>query len=212
MVDDFEPAAVGAQGLARNHYLEVWTMRIKNFIRHILLSLATGISLFVVSARAEDVEYDKFGGWSIVYVDAVNSNSCSAFTTFTDQTVLQLALVQTPSQLAWAIFMSNEKWNSMFAARAAVTLSLLTNKSWSSKFSITTGGADNKPVLVSLVSTDFIRSLADAQALFILDEDNDPLTGSFNMKDSEHAIAAVERCVREHPLTPAPSPSPDVSE
>lgn len=183
-------------------------MRAKGFIRRILLSIVTAVSLLVVPARAEDVEYDKFGGWSIIYVDAVTSNSCSAFTTFTDQTVLQLALVQTPFQVAWATFLSNTKWNSMFAARAQVMLFLLTSKSWSSTFSVTTSAAGDKPVLVSLVSTAFIRSIADAQALFILDENNEPLTGSFNMNDSGRAIAAVERCVREHPLTATPRQTP----
>ena len=168
-------------------------MRAKQFIRHILLSIVTGLSLFVVPAHAEADGYDKFGEWSFVYVNAVSSNSCSAFTAFTDQTVIQLALVQTPSQVAWAIFLSNAKWNSIFSARAQVTLSLLTSKSWSSTFSVTTGAAGDKPVLVSLVPSAFMRSIADAQALFILDEKNKPLTGSFNMNDIGRAIAAVER-------------------
>lgn len=183
-------------------------MRAKEFIRYILLSIVTGLSLFVVPVRAEEAGYDKFGSWSIVFVYAISSNSCSAFTTFSDQTVIQLALVQTPSQAAWAIFLSNDKWKSMFAARAQITLYLLTSRSWSSTFSITTSAAGDKPVLVSLVPAAFITSIADAQALFILDDKNEPLTGSFNMSDSGRAIAAVERCVREHPLTGAPRPAP----
>jgi hypothetical protein len=122
--------------------------------------------------------------------------------------VIQLALVQTPSQTAWAIFLSNDKWKSMFAARTQIALSLLTTSSWSSTFSITTSAAGDKPVLVSLVPAAFITSIADAQALFILDDENEPLTGSFNMNDSGRAIAAVEHCARDHPLTAAPGPAP----
>ena len=176
-------------------------MQAKRFIRHILPSIMIGLPLFVMPARAEDVEHAKLGRWSIVYVDVVTSNSCSAFTAFPDKTEIQLALVQTPSQMTWAIFLSNAEWNSMLAARAQVTLSLLTTKSWPSTFSVTTNKAGDKPVLVSPVPTAFIRSIADAQALFIIDDKNEPLTGSFNMNDSEHAIAAVEHCVRQHPLT-----------
>lgn len=187
---------------------ELRAMRATQFIRHIPLSIMTALSLLVLPARAEAAEYDKFGEWSILYVDAVSSNSCSAFTTFTDQTVIQLALVQTPPQVAWAVFLSNEKWKSMFAARAQVTLSLLTSKSWSSTFSVTTSSAGDKAVLASPVPTAFITSIVDAQALFILDDKNKPLTGSFNMTDSGRAIAAVERCVRDHPLTAAPRPAP----
>jgi hypothetical protein len=182
-------------------------MRAKTFIRNVLLSIVTGLSLFAVPADAEDVEYDRFGGWSIVYVDAVNSNSCSAFTSFPDQTLVQMALVQTPSERSWTIFLSNAKWNSMFAAKSQVTLSLMTSKSWSSTFRITTNKAGDKPVLVSMVSTAFIRSIADAEALFILDDKNEPLTGSFNMRHSKDAIDAIEHCVHEHPLTATPGPA-----
>jgi hypothetical protein len=181
-------------------------MRTKNFIRDILLSIVAGLSLVVMPAGAEDIEYDKFGGWSIVYVDAITSNSCSAFITFPDQTVMQIALVQTPSELTWAIFLSNAEWNSLFADRSQVTLSLLTSKSWSSTFKVTTNKAGGKLVLVSTVSTAFVTSIADAEALFILSDKNKPLTGSLNMKHSKDAIDAVERCVDEHPLTTAPSP------
>src|ERR1700761_2390180 len=134
-------------------------MRTKKFMRNTLLSVVTWLSLFALSARAEDIKYDKFGGWSIVYVDVVSSNSCSAFITFPDQTVMQIALVQTKSELAWAMFLSNAKWNSIFAGRSQVTLSLLTSKSWSSTFSITTNKAGDKPVLVSTVSTTLVRSI-----------------------------------------------------
>jgi len=182
-------------------------MRTKKFIRDVLLSVVTGLAPFVVPAGAEDLEYDRFGVWSIVYVDAVNSNSCSAFTTFSDQTVIQIARVQTPSNVAWAIFLSNAEWNSKFAAKSQVTLSLVTSKSWSSTFRITTNKAGDKPVLVSLVSTGLISSIADANALFILDDKNEPLTGSFNLNDSRHAIAAVEHCVREHPLSATSGPA-----
>jgi hypothetical protein len=144
----------------------------KKNIRHILPGIVMGLSLFVAKARADDVEYDNFGGWFIVYVDAVRSNSCSGSTTFTDQTVLQLALVQTPSEVAWATFLSNAKWNAIFAARAQVTLSLLTSKSWSSTFSVTTSAAGDKAVLVCLVPTPFIKSIADAKALLIFDDKN----------------------------------------
>lgn len=182
-------------------------MQTKEFIREILLVIVIGLSLFVVPAGAEDVEYDKLGGWSIVYVDAVNSNSCSAFITFPDQTVMQMALAQTPSELSWAIFLSNVKWNSMFVGKSQVTLSLMTSRSWPSTFRVTTNKAGDKPVLVSMVSTSFIRSVADTEALFILDDKNEPLTGSFNMKHSKDAIDAVQRCVHEHPLTSAPGPA-----
>lgn len=183
-------------------------MRASQFVRRMLLSIVTGLSLLVMPARVDADAYDKFGEWSIVYVDAGSSNGCSAFTTFSDQTVLQLALVQMPSQAAWAIFISNEKWKSMFAARAQVTLSLLTTKSWSSTFGVTTSAAGDKPVLVSLVPAAFIKSIADAQALFVIGDTNEPLTGSFNMNDNGRAIAAVERCSREHPLTATPRPAP----
>lgn len=181
-------------------------MQAKKFTRYILWSIIA--SLFAVSARAKDIAYDKLGDWSIMHVDTFSSNSCSAFTTFPDQTLLQLALIQTPSQVSWAIFLSNAKWNSIFAPKTQVTLSLQTSKSWSSTFRVTTSNVGDKPVLVSVVPTTFVRSIADADALFILDDKSEPLTGSFNMINSEHAIAAVEHCVREHPLTTAPDLGP----
>lgn len=183
-------------------------MRARKVIGNIIVSIAMGLSLFTVPAHAEGVEYDRFGDWTVVYIDAGSSNSCSASTTFTDQTEFQLALVQTPSQVDWAIFLSNAKWNSVLAARGQMILSLLTNKHWRLAFNVTTDAAGEKPVLVSLAPTALIRSIGDAQALFILDDKNAPLTGSLNMKDSERAIAVVERCIRERPLTAAPSPSP----
>jgi hypothetical protein len=199
---------ISLQARASKRGKELHPMRASQFVRRMLLSIVTGLSLLVMPARVDADAYDKFGEWSIVYVDAGSSNGCSAFTTFSDQTVLQLALVQTPSQAAWAIFISNEKWKSMFAARAQVTLSLLTTKSWSSTFGVTTSAAGDKPVLVSLVPAAFIKSIADAQALFVIGDTNEPLTGSFNMNDNGRAIAAVERCSREHPLTATPRPAP----
>jgi hypothetical protein len=177
-------------------------------IRRMLLSILFALLLFANRTYAQNLQFDTFDGWSIVYTDAGSSNSCSAFITFPDQTVLQLAQVQTSSQTAWAIFLSNEKWNLILSGRAQLALSLLTDKYWKSTFSVTTTAAGDKPVLISLVPADFIRSIADAQALLVIDEKNEPLTGSFNMTDSARAIGTVERCVREHPLTSAPIPSP----
>jgi hypothetical protein len=183
-------------------------MRAQEFTRRALLSILMVLPLFFASPRAEAGEYDKFGGWFIVYVDAGSSNSCSAFTTLTDHTVIQLALVQTPSQMSWAMFLSNDTWKSMFAARSQVTLSLLTSKSWVSTFSVSASAAGDTPVLVSLVPATLIKSVAATQALFILDDKNEPLTGSFDLSDSRRAVEAVERCARERPLTASPRAAP----
>src|SRR5579871_5026971 len=151
---------------------------IEKTVRNALLGALTVLSVFILPGHADDGVYDQFGDWSVVYADAGNSNSCSAFRNFSDQTTLQLALVQTPSRAAWAVFLSNADWNSRFASRTNVTLSAMTTKSWPLRFIVTTSEPEDKTVLVSTVPDAFIRSIADAGGLLIVDK-LEPLTGSF---------------------------------
>ena len=129
------------------------TISAKAFIRHLLHNALFALPLHAVPAHAEKIASDNTRGWSIVYTDAGSSNSCSAFTTFTDQTMIQLARVQTPSKAAWAIFLSNTKWDSMLSGRAQLALSLVANKHWTSTFSVATSATGDKRVSVTILGS-----------------------------------------------------------
>jgi hypothetical protein len=169
----------------------------------------TVLTRVVTPAVADDVGYGKVGRWSIVYRDAGSSNSCSAIATFADQTLIQLALVQTRSEKAWAIFLSNPQWDSWIGERTQATLFFLTTKLWQSDFIVTTSEAGEKKMLVRLVSSAFVDSIADASTMVILNDQKQQVSATLDMKDSGDAIAAATQCVRQHPLGGAPGPQSD---
>jgi hypothetical protein len=169
----------------------------------------TGLTPIVTPAVADDLGYGKVGRWSIVYRDAGSSNSCSAIATFADQTMIQLALVQTRSETAWAIFLSNPQWESWIGDRTRATLFFLTTKLWQSDFIVTTSEAGDKKMLVRLVSSAFVDSIADASTMVVLNDQKQQVTAALDMRDVGNAIAAATQCVHEHPLRGAPGPQSD---
>jgi serine protease Do len=149
-----------------------------------------------------DANYSTVGWWSIIYRRTGNLSGCMASSRFQDQTLLQIALIQSgTSQKEWAIFISNPRWNTWIARKRQHVLRFMTQKLWWGNFS-----ADNENVLSNYsASIDFMNGIADADGLRIFSENNVSLT-SLNMKDSAAAIRAVVNCVREHPYVPPPEP------
>lgn len=174
--------------------------------RHALLSALTVFVLFMAGAHAEVADYGKVGWWSIVYASTGRSNSCSAIAMFSDQTIIQLALVQRGSEKVWAVFASNAKWDSWLASRSKVTLIVVTTKAWRGTFTVIEG----KQTVMTSVPIDFVNSVAGTDTLMIFNDKKQPLTEALDMKDSQDAVKSVVHCVQAHPLTNAPStPSPE---
>jgi hypothetical protein len=53
----------------------------------------------------------KTGGWTVAYLEVGNLNGCRAAAQFPDQTVFQMAQIQSGTDKHWAIFISNPRWN-----------------------------------------------------------------------------------------------------
>src|SRR5262249_26091236 len=56
-----------------------------------------------------DVSYSKVGVWSVAYLEVGNLNGCRAAAQFPDQTVFQMAQIQSGTDKAWIIFISNPR-------------------------------------------------------------------------------------------------------
>jgi serine protease Do len=156
-----------------------------------------------------DTTYTTIGWWSIIHRRAGNLDGCMASSRFMDGTLLEMALVQSDKDhKGWTFFLSNPKWNSWISKKSEHNLRFVNTRLWSGKVY-----SDRNFVLSAYdVSDDFIETIADADSLTILNENSDRLTG-LDMKDSEAAIRAVERCVREHPYIqtpPAPAREPEM--
>src|SRR5436190_20629446 len=72
--------------------------------------LLSAFILCNVGAQA-DVFHSKQGGWTVVYREVGNLNGCLATAQFPDQTIFQMALIQSGTGKGWVIFISNPGWN-----------------------------------------------------------------------------------------------------
>jgi serine protease Do len=159
--------------------------------------LLNGLVLCNFGAQA-DVPYSKIGGWSVAYLEVGNLNGCRAAAQFPDQTVFQMAQIQSGTDKGWVIFISNPRWNDWIGKRKEHPLWLVTDwpttKPW--QFTFSTG--DSKTLSTTDASVEFMNSVADASKVEIKD-DNGALLASVDMKDSAAAIRAIANCVNEHP-------------
>ena len=172
--------------------------------------LLSGFVLCNFGAQA-DVPYSKIGGWSVAYLEVDNLNGCRAAAQFPDQTVFQMAQIQSGTDKAWIIFISNPRWNAWIGQRKELRLQLVTDwpttKPWPYTFSIS---GDNKILSTTDASVEFMNSVADASKVEIKDN-NGALLATVDMKDSAAAIRAIVTCVREHPPAKAQSPEAETT-
>jgi hypothetical protein len=73
--------------------------------------LLNGFVLCNFGAQADVVPYSRIGGWSVAYLEVGNLSGCRAAAQFPDQTIFQMAQIQSGTNKAWIIFISNPKWN-----------------------------------------------------------------------------------------------------
>jgi serine protease Do len=138
-----------------------------------------------------------------------NLSGCRAAAQFPDQTIFQMALIQSETNKAWVIFISNPKWNPWIGQRKQHRLWLVTtraDKPWLVTFSASNDGK----TLFADSSVEFVNTVADARSVEIMDENKQLLT-SIDMKDSAAAIRAIVNCVSEHPAGGGPSPEPQTT-
>jgi serine protease Do len=170
--------------------------------------LLSGFVLCNFAAQA-NVPYSKIGVWSVAYLEVGNLNGCRATAQFPDQTVFQMAQIQSGTDKAWIIFISNPRWNDWIGKRKELRLQLVTDwpttKPFPYIFSIS---GDNKILSTTDASTEFMNSVADASKVEIKDN-NGALLATLDMKDSAAAIRAIVNCVREHPPAKSPEPEPE---
>jgi serine protease Do len=170
--------------------------------------LLSGLLLCNFGAQA-DVPYSKIGVWLVAYLEVGNLNGCRAAAQFADQTVFQMIQIQSGTDKAWIVFISNPRWNAWIGQRKELRLQLVTDwpttKPWPYTFSIS---GDNKVLSTTDASVEFMNSVADASKVEIKDN-NGALWATVDMKDSAAAIRAIVNCVREHPPAKAPSPEPE---
>ena len=106
--------------------------------------LLSGLVLCNFGAQA-DVSYSKVGVWSVAYLEVGNLNGCRATRQFPDQTVFQMVQIQSGTDKAWVIFISNPRWNAWIGKRKELRLRLVTDwpttKPWPYTFYIS---GDNK--------------------------------------------------------------------
>jgi HKD family nuclease len=127
--------------------------------------LLSAVVLCNFGAQA-DVSYSKIGVWSVAYLEVGNLNGCRAAAQFADQTVLQMAQIQSGTDKAWIIFISNPRWNAWIGKRKQLRLWLDTTKPWLLTFSTSNDGK----TLFADVSVEFMNSVADAASVEIKDE------------------------------------------
>jgi len=167
--------------------------------------LLSGFVLCNFGAQADVAPYAKIGGWSVVYLEVGNLSGCLAAAQFPDQTVFQMAQLQSGTDKAWVIFISNPRWNAWIGKRKELRLRLVTDwpttKPWPVTFSISD---DDKRLSFTNASVEFMNSVADTSKVEIT-TDNKELLASVDMKDSAAAIRAIVNCVNEHPPGGAPS-------
>src|SRR5262249_53171073 len=170
------------------------------------------LSAFVLcnfGAQAEDVFYSKHGEWSVAYLEVDKLDCCRATRQVPDQTVFQMVQIQSGTDKAWVVFISNPRWNAWIGNRKEFRLSLVTDwpttKPWPYTFS--TSG-DSKILSTTDASVEFMNSVADASKVEIKD-DKGALLATVDMKDSAAAIRAIVNCVSEHPRREAKPREPE---
>jgi S1-C subfamily serine protease len=173
----------------------------------VLLSACAHFIGTLSSVRAEEVHYANIGWWTVAYRPFDNLNGCNAESRFTDQTLVEFALLESQSEKGWALFLSNPQWDAWVKKGAEHRLIISADgKIWRGSFKV---ADDKKTLFIGGASIDFMNSLADAHSLMIFDSNQRPLTSSpLSMKDSADAIKAVVNCVREHPLSSQRAPEP----
>jgi serine protease Do len=158
----------------------------------------SGFVLCNFGAQA-NVPYSKHGEWSVAYLEVGNLNGCRATRQFQDQTVFQMVQIQSGTDKAWIIFISNPRWNAWIGKRKELRLQLWTDwpttKPWPYTFSIS---GDSKILSTTDASIEFMNSVADASKVDIKD-DKGALLATLDMKDSLVTIQAIVKCVRDHP-------------
>jgi hypothetical protein len=96
-------------------------------------------------------------------VDKVSG--CRAAAQFPDQTVFQMAQIQSGTDKAWLIFISNPKWNAWTGKRKELRLQLVTDwpttKPWPYKFSISEDSKILSTVCRQNISDDLRLSLRE---------------------------------------------------
>jgi hypothetical protein len=166
--------------------------------------LLSGSVLCNVGAQADvHVPYLKIGGWSLEYLEVGKLSGCRAQAQFPDQTIFQMALIQSGTDKAWVIFISNPKWNPWIGQRKQHRLWVVTTRAdnpWLVTFSASN---DGKTLSFTQATVEFMNTVADARSVEIIDENKQVLT-SVDMKDSAAAIRAIVNCVSEHPPGGAP--------
>src|SRR5262249_38589780 len=144
-----------------NHRLAMKTFSRARLGAHRVASalLLTGFVLCNFGAQADT----KIGGWSVVYREVGNLGGCLATAQFPDQTIFQMALIQSGTNKGWVIFISNPRWNAWIGTRKEHRLSLVTDwpttKPWQYTFSTS---ADSKTLSTTDASVEFMNSVADA--------------------------------------------------
>src|SRR5215467_7752280 len=168
--------------------------------------LLSGFALSNFGAQADT----KIGGWSVVYREVGNLSGCLATAQFPDQTIFQMALIQTGTDKGWVIFISNPRWSGWIGKSKQHRLSLVTDwpttKPWQYTFS---ASGDSKTLSTTDASVEFMNSVADASKVEVK-YDNGALLTTVDMKGSAAAIQAIMNCVREHPPKP-PEPETTIS-
>ena len=164
----------------------------------VLLSVTTLFMGAFTGVRAEEAHYANIGWWTVVYKQFDNLSGCNAESRFTDQTLVQFALLESRGEKGWALFLSNPQWDSWVRKGSEHRLTIAAdNKIWRGIFQV---ADDKRTLFIGGTSIDFMNSLADAHSLMVFDNNQRPLIRSpLSMKDSADAIKAVVNCVREHP-------------
>ena len=135
-------------------------------------------------------------------------SGCLAAAQFPDQTIFQMAQIQSGTNKGWLVLISNPKWNPWIGKRKQHQLWVVTtraDKPWLITFSTSN---DGKTLFFAEASIEFMNTVADARSVEFIDENKQLLT-SVDMKDSAAAIRAILNCVNEHPPGAPPSPSPE---
>jgi hypothetical protein len=88
--------------------------------------LLSGLALCTFGAQA-NVPYSKIGVWSVAYLELDNLNGCGAVAQFPDQTVFQMVHIQSGTDKAWMILISNPRWNAWIGKRRELRLQLVTD-------------------------------------------------------------------------------------
>jgi hypothetical protein len=82
--------------------------------------LLSGSVLCNFGAQADP--YSKIGGWSVAYLEVGNLSGCRAAAQFPDQTIFQMVQIQSGTDKAWIIFISNPRWNAWIGEKEGASI------------------------------------------------------------------------------------------